>query len=213
MNKNIFKIFQDEKIVEKLQKKLPYLFQLVELDNSRDGKLGMEVGSAREKVIIAFLISVFGYKNIKTNIPIAKQEVDLLLFDKPVSIKTFTKHRIVGVKLAWTVDDKKSLEFINFYVPSVDILLVHIDWNKTGGFYFIPKEAQRKILKQLGREKYFKLPVKGTNNRGVEISNFAMKELLKNDLTTKIEIFWKRRELLKYDPYEKWVKLWKEGKS
>ena len=31
-------------------------FQLAEIDNSRDGKLSMEIGSARERIITALLI-------------------------------------------------------------------------------------------------------------------------------------------------------------
>jgi hypothetical protein len=53
MNK-IYKLFDDLSIVKKIQEKLPTLFQLAEIDNQRDGKLGMEIGSAREKIIIAF---------------------------------------------------------------------------------------------------------------------------------------------------------------
>jgi hypothetical protein len=36
-------------MVEKIQKRLPYLYHLAELDSSRAGKIGMEVGSLREK--------------------------------------------------------------------------------------------------------------------------------------------------------------------
>jgi hypothetical protein len=59
-----------------LLKKLPYLFQLAEIDNSRNGKLGMEIGSARERIVIALLIYKFGEKNIKTDIAITKSEID-----------------------------------------------------------------------------------------------------------------------------------------
>lgn len=51
---NIDNIFQDSSVVKKIQDKLPKLFQLAELDNSRGGKLGMEIGSARERIVIAF---------------------------------------------------------------------------------------------------------------------------------------------------------------
>ena len=54
--KEVEKIFRDKNIIKKVQEKLPYLFQLAEIDNSRDGKLGMEIGSARERILIALLI-------------------------------------------------------------------------------------------------------------------------------------------------------------
>ena len=50
MSKKIYEIFEEKKLIEKIKKKLPYLFQLAEIDNSRDGKLGMEIGSARERI-------------------------------------------------------------------------------------------------------------------------------------------------------------------
>jgi hypothetical protein len=74
----IHKIFQDLDIVEKIQAKLPTLFQLAELDNSRDGKLGIEIGSARERIVIALLIYQFGEENVTTNIPITESETDVI---------------------------------------------------------------------------------------------------------------------------------------
>ncbi len=58
----IDKIFHNLDIITKIQNKLPKLFQLAELDNSRDGKLGMEIGSSRERIIIALLMYQFGEK-------------------------------------------------------------------------------------------------------------------------------------------------------
>lgn len=45
MASRLDEIFEDKKIVEKIKKRLPYLFQLAELKSSRAGKIGMEVGS------------------------------------------------------------------------------------------------------------------------------------------------------------------------
>ena len=38
--------FEDEKLVEKLKRLLPYLFQIAELEGSRARKIGMQVGWA-----------------------------------------------------------------------------------------------------------------------------------------------------------------------
>jgi len=86
----LIEIFEDEKLVEKIKRKLPYLFHLVELEASRAGKVGMEVGSLREKILIALLIYRFGQDNVETEIPITEPEVDVKLFGQPVSIKTIT---------------------------------------------------------------------------------------------------------------------------
>ncbi len=39
----LIEIFTDRNLVEKIKKRLPYLFQLAELESSRAGKTGMEV--------------------------------------------------------------------------------------------------------------------------------------------------------------------------
>ena len=53
MSSKLIQIFEDKKLVEKIATRLPYLFQLAELESSRAGKIGMEVGSLREKIIVA----------------------------------------------------------------------------------------------------------------------------------------------------------------
>jgi len=90
MNDLIRQLFDDEKMVGKIRAKLPYLFQMVEMESSRAGKVGMEVGSVREKIIVALLIYKFGEINVKTEIPITEPEVDVEVFGNPISIKTFT---------------------------------------------------------------------------------------------------------------------------
>ena len=56
---HIEKTFQSRKLIKKIQIKLPYLFQLAELESTRGGKIGMEVGSLREKIVIALLSICF----------------------------------------------------------------------------------------------------------------------------------------------------------
>lgn len=62
----LIEIFTDKNLVEKIKKRLPYLFQLAELESSRAGKTGMEVGSVRERIIVALLIYKFGESNVET---------------------------------------------------------------------------------------------------------------------------------------------------
>ena len=84
MSSRLVEIFEDQKLVQKIKKKLPYLFQLAELESSRAGKIGMEVGSLREKIIVALLIYKFGEANVEAEIPITESEVDVKLFGKPI---------------------------------------------------------------------------------------------------------------------------------
>lgn len=99
MNSRIVEIFHDKCLVEKIKNKLPYIFQLAELESSRAGKVGMEVGSLRERIIISLLIYKFGEENVDTELPITESEVDVKLFNEPISIKTVTGKKLTGIKL------------------------------------------------------------------------------------------------------------------
>ena len=202
-------IFTDLNIISKIKAKLPKLFQLAELDNSRGGKLGMEIGSARERIIIALLIYNFGNENVITNIPLTQNETDVIVFGRSISIKTITSNKIVGVKLIWTVDAHKSLEFINNYKAECDMLFIHINWNGSGGIYLISQEAQTYLLNKYGKDFYFKLPKAGTNPRGVEITKDAMNELVNHSSTKSIPIPWVRSQDQENTPYDRWVEMWR----
>jgi len=154
MSSPLIELFNDKNLVRKIQNKLPYLFQLAELESSRAGKTGMEVGSLRERIIVALLIYKFGEENVDTEIPITEPETDVKLFGKPISIKTITGKGLAGVKLIWTADAEKAREFMRNYSPKCDILLVHINWGSTGGFYYIPLSTQLEVFNNLGRDRY-----------------------------------------------------------
>jgi len=209
LNNRLVEIFSDEVLVAKIKRRLPYLYRIAELESSRAGKIGMEVGSVREKIIIALLIYKFGESNVKTDIPIIQPEIDVELFGKPVSVKTITGKGFSGVKLIWTVDAQKAREFLESYYPRYDMLLVQIVWNDRGGLYYIPLEAQRKLFGEIGRERYIKLPKPGTNPRGVEITKEALLRLVGGKETKFIEIDWQRSEI-DYHPYKRWVDYWRE---
>ena len=205
----LIEIFIDKNLVEKIKKRLPYLFQLAELESSRAGKTGMEVGSVRERIIVALLIYKFGEANIETEIPITESEVDAKLFGEPVSVKTITGKSLGGVKLIWTVDAQKAIEFRENYYPSCDILLVQINWGDTGGFFYIPVELQEKLFDKMGRENYIKLPKAGTNPRGAEITKESLSNLVADKQCQRIIIEWQKVKI-DFNPYKKWVDFWEE---
>lgn len=209
MTSRLAEIFKDEALVSKIKKRLPHFYQLAELESSRAGKIGMEVGSLREKIIVALLIYKFGEGNVKTEIPIIEPEVDVELSGQPISIKTITGGGFSGVKLIWTVDAQKAKEFRENYYPRCDIVLVQIVWNGKGGLYYIPLEAQVRLFKAMGRERYIKLPIPGTNPRGVEITREALLRLVRDKETQVIEIDWRKSEI-DYHPYKRWVDYWRE---
>lgn len=169
----------------------------------------MEVGSVREKIIVALLIYKFGEENVKTEIPITEADVDVEVHGNPISIKTITGEKPNGVKLIWTVDAAKSKEFSETYLPSCDMIFIKINWDNSGGFNFISKETQLEVLKKIGRRSYIKLPKAGTNPRGVELSGQALQELLQHKDTLSIPINWKK-EIVDFKPFKKWIELWEQ---
>ncbi len=209
MPNRLIEIFEDESLVYRIRTRLPYLFQLAELESSRAGKIGMEVGSLRERIIIALIIYKFGESNVETEIPITMPEVDVRLYAEPVSIKTITGKRFGGVKLIWTVDAQKAKEFRETYYPHCDILLIQIDWGGIGGFYYIPLRVQKNLFNKVEREGYIKLPKPGTNPRGVEITKEALSSLVEDKSSKVIKIPWQRKEI-DYHPYKRWVDYWRE---
>lgn len=124
---NITDLFTDQKTIAKIQVRLPELFHIAEVESSRAGKIGMEVGSARERILIALLIYKFGEANVETEIPITEPEVDVKVFGLPISIKTITGRKLNGVKLIWTVDAEQALKFSQEYNPRCDILLAQMN--------------------------------------------------------------------------------------
>jgi len=209
MSRYLVEIFEDEELVGKIKRRLPYLLQLAELESSRAGKTGMEVGSLREKIIVALLIYKFGEANVETEIPITEPEVDVKLFSDPISIKTITGKGLAGVKLIWTVDAQKAKEFCENYYPQCDMLLVQINWNDTGGFYYIPLNVQKRVFDRLGRNNYIRLPRPGTNPRGVEVTKEALSNLVGDNESRSILINWQRTKI-EFNPYKRWVDLWRK---
>jgi hypothetical protein len=160
MSSRLIEIFEDKKLIQRIKKRLPHLFQLAEKESSR-------------------------------------------------AVKTKTGKSYSGVKLIWTVDAKKVKEFRATYNPHCDILFVQINWNDTGGLYYIPLEAQKKLFDKTGRKNYIKLPKPGTNPRGVEITKEALMSLVNDKLSKVIEISWQKTKI-DYDPYKRWVDYWRE---
>lgn len=208
--RHIEKIFEDKELILCIKKKLPYLFALAEKEASRGGKVGMEIGSVRERVVIALLMYYFGRKNVDTNIQITESEVDVRFFGEPVSIKTKTGKGSNGIKAVWTVDWGKTNEFFDTYQPKYDILLIQINWSSDGNFFLFPIESQKEIFRKLGKEKYLKLPTKNTNPRGVEFSALAIESLISHEKTRSFPIKWERPNV-DMDVYQKWIDYWDEN--
>lgn len=203
-------IFDDGQLVSKIQRRLPHLFHYAERDSSRAGKVGMEVGSLRERILVSLLIYKFGRENIQTELPITEHDVDVLVNSERLSIKsvTTTSPRIGAVKAIWTVDATKASAFAKAFRPTSSYLVSHLVWGGEGGLYYIPRNGQEELFTRIGVEEYLKLPKPGTNPRGIEISAKTMQQLVEHSGTRKIAISWQRPED-EYDQYARWIEYWR----
>ena len=211
MRKSVYdKLFDDELIIKRIKNKLPHLFQMAELESSRNGKIGMEIGSVRERILIALLMYKYGIDIVDANIPITQSEIDVIVENTPLSIKTFTTStgRWSNIKLVWTVDSNKSSIFKATYVPSCDMMVAKIRWGGTGQLLLFSKESQQKVLETIGRDRYIVLPKANTNARGVEISKEALGLLEACSDTRHIEINFVRGKVDYREVYTKWLDAW-----
>lgn len=210
MSSELKGIFLNESLVKLIQRKLPEIFNIAEIECSRAGKVGMEVGSVRESILISLLMYVFGENNIKCDIPITESEIDVILFDTPISIKTKTGQGFNGIKAVWTVDPRKVHEYIEHFKPHFDILLAQLVWNQSGGLYYIPVEAQLEVFNRIGVSRYLIPPKEGTNPRGVEYSSDALFLAIRDPRSKAIPILWKKPDIT-YSKYKRWLDMWKEN--
>ena len=194
---------------QKIEKVLPVLFNIVELENRRGNKLGMEVGTARERVLIALFMYVYGNRSVEFP-PSTSPELDIIVKGHPLSIKTKSSKGFTGIKLIWTVDWQKVHEFARSFAPQSDLLYVNIVWNADGGFFLIPKGVQNEILERIGRTTFMKLPSLGTNPRGVELSAEALRRMTEHKETLSLVIHWRRDPSLLVERalYGRWIDLW-----
>jgi len=210
----IVEIVQDENLVNKIQERLPIMFEYAKVMGSRGGKQSPEVGVHRERALIALLIYHFGEKNIDDTDSGQTPELDVKLFDLLISIKTITGD-LGGIKAFWSADETSSDAFIENYEPSCDIILVQIPDFKadrhTGNFFLIPLRVQEEILAEMGCDDYLKKLGAGTNMRGVEFLKDAMERMTRHDETASIVIPWSENIDIDFDPTAEWVRRWTEN--
>ncbi len=182
--------FKEKRFRKKVKQNLPLIMKKSDKESKKFGKTGMEKGLVRKRNLIDFFIDHFGENNVDvTDSP----RIDIKINSQPVKIKTITGKG--GIKIKWTVDPKKVESILNEYTPSCGILLIRLNWgmkvkNIPSGFFWIPIEAQQRVIKRLGLLKYLKPPKRGTNSRGVELTKEALNNLLSDRETIHIDINW-----------------------
>jgi hypothetical protein len=177
----IFNHFQNEKYV----KGLITLYQSSQMECSRSSGLTPEVGSSRERDLIASFVSNLEL-NVNYNITNDKEE-DVIINDLKLSIKhSSNKSKSQsGIKIIWTVDSEKRNEFLKNFTFNCDIIIVYVRFSEILDkgeleIIFIRKEKLSEIHNnfKLSEKNVFKC-LDG-NSRGIEFDKKFFEEILKN---------------------------------
>jgi len=199
-------IFTSVEFQNLIKSKLPKLFEIAEVESTRGGKIGMEVGILRERVLTSFFISKVGEDNVDSDSSATENSKDVQVNGDDISIKTFTGSGYSGVKIFWTSDTESAKRVMDTYTPKFDLIVANINWGSNkGGLYYVDKQTQRQVMDSVGRNKFLKIS-SGSNNRGITYGTDVLKKLLNHENTLKIEIDWVKTNE-KFNIFERWVKL------
>ena len=199
-------IFTSVEFQDLIKSKLPKLFEIAEVESTRGGKIGMEVGILRERVLTSFFISKVGEDNVDSDSSATENSKDVQVNGDDISIKTFTGSGYSGVKIFWTSDTESAKRVMDTYTPKFDLIVANINWGSNkGGLYYVDKQTQRQVMDSGGRNKFLKIS-SGSNNRGITYGTDVLKKLLNHENTLKIEIDWVKTNE-KFNIFERWVKL------
>jgi hypothetical protein len=180
---NIFCHFQNKKHITGLI----ILYQLSQTECSRSSGLTPEVGSSRERDLIASLASNNSL-NVNYDIKFDHEE-DVIVNNNKISIKHSSnkKNTHCGIKIIWTVDKTKRDLFLKNFNFNCDLLIVYVRIDKTlcNGeleIIYIPISVliQQHIMSCIRKEKIFKC-LEG-NSRGIEFEKIFFNKIIENSL-------------------------------
>lgn len=195
--------FENTNFRNLVKNNLPTLFKKAELETTRGGKIGMEVGVLRERILCSILIKSFGVENITTEFGVTENSKDVKVFDDILSIKTFTNDGYSGIKVFWASDNQSVKTAVDSYKPKNHLLVSQIKWGTTGnGLFLIPLGLQNIFFEKYGVYNYLK--INSGNNRGISFQTNVLKEMLNHVDTKKIRIEWNEPEL-RLNVFERWI--------
>jgi hypothetical protein len=163
------------------QRALVFLYSQSQLEHTRNGKCGMEIGMAREKdqgAVLKFFLKDSIVLDIDNNLP-----EDYLIENEKVSAKHCTNVVGTSVKVKWTSASVSVSETIETLINAPDeyyphLLITYIDVkNKKVTIVCVSAEHNKTVIKTLGHNAF---KVQNGNIRGIEYSKQAMKMLLQN---------------------------------
>jgi hypothetical protein len=106
------------------------LYQSSQTECSRSAGLTPEIGSSRERDVIASLCHN-KVLSVVYDIP-NKSEEDVIVNNKKISIKHSSnkKNSCSGIKIIWTVDTAERLKFVKKFVFSCDLLIIYVRFDR-----------------------------------------------------------------------------------
>ena len=180
---SIFCHFQNETYI----KGLITLYQSSQTECSRSSGLTPEVGSSRERDLVASLASN-PLLDVKYDISNEREE-DVIVDNNNISIKHSSNknNSQSGIKIIWTVDIDKRNDFLKHFVFNCDLIIVYVRFDKTlenGHFEIIYISRDELILQQTNsntsKEPVFKC-LEG-NSRGIVFEKKFFEKIISNSL-------------------------------
>ena len=179
-NKSLSKLFNNHNV-----SKLIKLYQESQIENQRNKRLTPEVGTAREKDLISYIIFIL--KNThQINYKINNEcEEDLKINDRKISIKhssnrTNTKG---SIKIKWTQTQSCKEKFMKTFEFECDLIIVYVrmadDINKGNIEVISVSKEKLNDLRKLVDYSIFKSS-NTSNERGIEFSAEFFKLIMKN---------------------------------
>ena len=154
--------------------KLIYLYQLSHYENQRNNRLTAEVGTSREKDIIAYMIFILNKSNVQYKIDNEKEE-DIIVNGRKISIKHSSNKTCSSssIKVQWTENRNIQNKLMKKFHFKCDILLIYVRFDKCNikcgqlEILYISNELLNNIKKQM--KNIFK--TRNSNGRGIEFSS------------------------------------------
>ena len=170
-NKNMIKLFETKATICKLI----ILYQHSQMEHQRNGRLTADVGTSREKDLVAYMKYVLG-DTIDYNIDNEKEE-DVRMGSCNISIKHSSVKTLsnASIKLRWTENKETQKLFMGGFIFKCDLLIVYvrfrgIDFGELEVMYN-KKNSLNIQLENFGKtgDVVFKLR-ENSNGRGIEFS-------------------------------------------
>lgn len=170
--------------LQEVQRNLVYLYQQSQSECTKNGKLSMEIGTSREKDLIAVLHYHMG-DDVEYNVGVHAPE-DIKICGQKFSIKHSSSSVGKGsIKWKWTSDAQQATNFKEQLMSSFtdkyysNMILVYIDASSmTITIVGVLKDVIIEGVKNLMEQAFVSRT--GTNNRGVEFSPRMIKHIITN---------------------------------